>query len=214
MRWDHPERGEIPPDIFVPIAEDTGSIVQLGEWILREACATAARWPSDLFLAVNVSPVQFQVPNLPEIVERILSETGFPAYRLELEITESVLMKDRDRALAILNRLKQNGVRIVMDDFGTGYSSLSNLQSFPFDKIKIDRSFVGAMEDDAAARSIIRAIVGIGRSLALPVVAEGVETEAQRRMVTEEGCPQAQGYLFGRPERLFAHPHRDEAVSG
>jgi diguanylate cyclase (GGDEF)-like protein len=214
MRWEHPERGDVPPDIFVPIAEETGSIVQLGEWILREACTIAAAWDNDLFLAVNVSAVQFQVPNLAEIVEGVLNETGFPAGQLELEITESVLMKDRDGALATLNRLKAQGVRIVMDDFGTGYSSLSNLQSFPFDKIKIDRSFVGAMEDDAAARSIIRAIVGIGRSLALPVVAEGVETEAQRRMVIEEGCPQAQGYLFGRPERQdhLDHPEKGRSA--
>jgi diguanylate cyclase (GGDEF)-like protein len=202
MRWDHPERGAIPPDIFVPIAEDAGSIVQLGEWILREACHTAATWSDRLFLAVNVSPVQFQAPNLAGMVEAVLEETGFPADRLELEITEGVLMKDRDSALATLSRIKRLGVRIVMDDFGTGYSSLSNLQSFPFDKIKIDRSFVGAMENDDAARSIVRAIVGIGRSLSLPVVAEGVETEAQHRMVVEEGCPQAQGYLFGQPERL------------
>jgi diguanylate cyclase (GGDEF)-like protein len=204
MRWDHPERGEVPADIFVPIAEDTGAIVQLGEWILREACSTAAAWPDDLFLSVNVSPIQFQVANLAETVATILDETGFPAHRLELEITETVLMKDRDSVLRILGRLKQLGVRIVMDDFGTGYSSLSNLQSFPFDKIKIDRSFIGAMEDDHAARSIIRAIVGIGRSLSLPVVAEGVETEAQHRMVIEEGCLEAQGYLFGRPARMDA----------
>ncbi len=202
MRWDHPERGEVPPDVFVPIAEDTGSIIQLGEWVLREACGAAAGWADDLFLAVNVSAVQFQMPNLADLVEAILEETGFPPERLELEITETALMRDRAGALAILTRLKGRGVRVVMDDFGTGYSSLSNLQCFPFDKIKIDRSFIGAMEDDAAARSIIRAIVGIGRSLALPVVAEGVETEAQHRMVVEEGCPQAQGYLFGRPQRL------------
>jgi diguanylate cyclase (GGDEF)-like protein len=203
MRWDHPERGAVSPDIFVPIAEDTGAIVQLGEWILHEACRTAAGWADDLFLAVNVSPIQFQLPNLADIVKSVLDETGFPAHRLELEITETALMKDRDAVLATLGRLKAQGVRIVMDDFGTGYSSLSNLQSFPFDKIKIDRSFIAAMEDDAAARSIIRAIVGIGRSLSLPVVAEGVETEAQHRMVIEEGCREAQGYLFGRPERVM-----------
>jgi diguanylate cyclase (GGDEF)-like protein len=212
MRWDHPERGAIPPDIFVPIAEETGAIVQLGEWILREACTIAAGWDDGLFLAVNVSPVQFQLPNLAEMVRTILDETGFPAHRLELEITESALMKDREAVLATLGRLKAHGVRIVMDDFGTGYSSLSNLQSFPFDKIKIDRSFIGAMEDDAAARSIIRAIVGIGRSLSLPVVAEGVETEAQHRMVIEEGCPEAQGYLFGRPQRVTVEEEPPRAV--
>ena len=213
LRWDHPDRGEVPPDLFVPIAEDTGSIVQLGEWVLREACCTAVSWDDDLFLAVNVSAVQFQMPNLAEVVETVLAETGFPARRLELEVTESALMKDRDGALAIPTRLKAQGVRVVMDDFGTGYSSLSNLQCFPFDKIKIDRSFVGAMEDDEAARSIIRAIVGIGRSLALPVVAEGVETEAQHRMVIEEGCPQAQGFLFGRPRRFDEHDGRRSAAA-
>jgi len=213
MRWDHPEQGEIPPSTFVPIAEDTGAIVSLGEWILREACQTAMGWPQDLFLAVNVSPIQFQMPNLAETVEAILRETGFPADRLELEITESVLMRERATVLATLNRLKRQGVRIVMDDFGTGFSSLSNLQIFPFDKIKIDRSFVSAMEEDPAARSIIRAIVSIGRSLALGVVAEGVETEAQRRMVIEEGCPLAQGFLFGRPQRRQADESRIGAAA-
>jgi EAL domain-containing protein (putative c-di-GMP-specific phosphodiesterase class I) len=214
MRWTHPDRGDIPPDVFVPIAEEAGSIVALGEWILREACREAATWASDLTLAVNMSPVQFRVPNLVELVQAILEETGFSAHRLELEITESALMQDRVATLAALSRLKALGIRIVMDDFGTGYSSLSNLQSFPFDKIKIDRSFIGSMEDDQAARSIIRAIVGIGKSLALPVVAEGVETPEQHRMVIEEGCPQAQGFLFGRPESFtraatrFAEAHR------
>jgi len=199
LRWSHPVFGEIGPDIFIPIAEESGSIIQLGEWVLREACATAATWPDHLSIAVNVSTVQFQVPNLVELVEAVLAESGLAAERLELEITESVLMRDRVMALRTLNRLKDLGVAIVMDDFGTGYSSLNNLQSFPFDKIKIDRSFILALENDEAARSIVRAIVGLGRSLNLPVVAEGVETEAQHRMVTDEGCPQAQGFLFGRP---------------
>jgi diguanylate cyclase (GGDEF)-like protein len=199
LRWTHPERGEVPPDVFVPVAEESGAIVALGEWIMREACRAAVRWDDHLILAVNVSAIQFQVPNLVETVAAILRETGLSPHRLELEITESVLMKDRASALATLRRIKSLGVGIVMDDFGTGYSSLSNLQNFPFDKIKIDRSFVAAIEDDAAARSIIRAIVSIGRSLDLAVVAEGVETAAQHRMVLEEGCPQAQGYLFGMP---------------
>ncbi|QJU60570.1 EAL domain-containing protein [Sphingomonas sp. AP4-R1] len=202
LRWSHPQRGSISPEDFIPIAEESGSIVQLGEWILREACATAATWEPHLTLAINVSPIQIQLSTLPDTIATVLAETGFPAERLELEITENVLMKDRNAALALLTRLKALGLRIVMDDFGTGYSSLSNLQSFPFDKIKIDKSFVAAMEDDNAARSIIRAIVGIGRSLSLPVVAEGVETPAQRRMITEEGCAQAQGFLFGHPERM------------
>jgi diguanylate cyclase (GGDEF)-like protein len=199
VRWAHPEHGLVLPDQFVPLAEETGVIIPLGEWVLREACRTAMRWDNHLSIAVNVSPVQFQLTGLASTVATILAETGLAASRLELEITESVLMKDRKLALSTLNTLKKLGVRIVMDDFGTGYSSLSNLQSFPFDKIKIDRSFVSAIEDDVAARSIIRAIVGIGRSLNLPVVAEGVETEAQRRMIVEEGCLHAQGFLWGRP---------------
>ncbi|MGK2909172.1 MAG: putative bifunctional diguanylate cyclase/phosphodiesterase [Sphingobium sp.] len=198
LRRTHPERREIEPDRFIPIAE-TGSIIQIGEWVLREACRAAAKWEDHLSVAVNVSPVQFQVANLVEMVSAVLAEEGLAPGRLELEITEGVLMKDREGAIASLRRLKALGVRVVMNDSGTGYSSLSNLQSFPFDKIKIDRSFVAAMEDDDAARSIIRAIVSIGRSLILPVVAEGVETDSQHRMIVEEGCPHVQGYLFGRP---------------
>ena len=199
LRWAHPTRGNIPPEVFVPIAEDVGAIIPIGEWVLREACAAAMQWPDHISIAVNVSAVQFQLPNLAAIVENALSQTGLAAQRLELEVTESVMLRDRESALATLHKLKALGVRIVMDDFGTGYSSLSNLQAFPFDKIKIDRSFVSHVTDDESARSIIRAIVGLGRSLDLPVVAEGVETEEQRRMVLEEGCPQAQGFLFGEP---------------
>ncbi|MBJ7438916.1 MAG: EAL domain-containing protein [Sphingopyxis sp.] len=199
LRWAHPTRGPIQPDIFVPIAEDVGAIIPIGEWVLREACAAAMHWPPHVNIAVNVSAVQFQVPNLPAIVEAVLAESGLAPGRLELEVTESVMLRDRAAALDTLHRLKALGVRIVMDDFGTGYSSLSNLQAFPFDKIKIDRSFVSHVTNDESARSIIRAIVGLGRSLDLPVVAEGVETEAQRLMVLEEGCPQAQGFLFGAP---------------
>lgn len=202
LRWRHPERGDVPPDVFIPLAEDTGAILSLGDWVLAEACREAARWPEGLRIAVNVSPVQFQVATLPESVIRALQESGLDPRRLELEITESALLKDRKAVVAALHRIKALGVSIVMDDFGTGYSSLSNLQSFPFDKIKIDRSFIASIEDDAAARSIIRAIVGIGRSLDLPVVAEGVETEAQRRLVLEEGCDSAQGFYFGRPGRV------------
>ncbi len=199
LRWEHPERGMVEPDEFVPLAEETGIILQLGEWVLSTACRTAADWPEPMTLAVNVSPIQFQLPNLAEIVARALDESGFPAHRLELEITENVLLHDRESTLKTLHRLKAIGVGIVMDDFGTGYSSLSNLQCFPFDKIKIDKSFISGVATDAAARSIVRAIVGLGQSLNLPVVAEGVETAEQHRMVLEEGCPQAQGYLFGRP---------------
>ncbi|MCH6202316.1 bifunctional diguanylate cyclase/phosphodiesterase [Brucella sp. RRSP16] len=199
VRWNHPERGQIPPDVFIPIAEETGTIVALGEWVLREACRTAAEWESHLSIAVNLSPVQFRLVSLPDTVRSVIAETGLDPTRLELEVTESALMKDRLTTLELLRRMKKSGVRIVMDDFGTGYSSLSNLQSFPFDKIKIDRSFITSMETDVSARAIVRAIVGLGRSLDLPVVAEGIETFDQHRMVIEEGCEQVQGFLFGRP---------------
>jgi diguanylate cyclase (GGDEF)-like protein len=199
LRWDHPERGSVSPNHFIPIAEDIGAIVPIGEWVLREACTAALQWPEHVNIAVNVSAVQFQMPNLPAIVASALQDSGLSPARLELEVTESVMLRDRDTALGILHRLKTLGVRIVMDDFGTGYSSLSNLQAFPFDKIKIDRSFVSQVTRDESARSILRAIVGLGRSLDLPVVAEGVETEAQRKIVFDEGCPQAQGFYFGAP---------------
>ncbi|MFQ0815198.1 diguanylate phosphodiesterase [Brucella anthropi] len=204
VRWNHPERGQIPPEVFVPIAEETGAIVALGEWVLREACRAAAGWEKHLTIAVNLSPVQFRLVNLPDIVHSVLAETGLDPTRLELEVTESALMKDRSTTLELLRRMKKLGVRIVMDDFGTGYSSLSNLQSFPFDKIKIDRSFITSMETDVSARAIVRAIVGLGRSLDLPVVAEGIETFDQHRMVIEEGCEQVQGFLFGRPANVPA----------
>ncbi len=198
LRWTHPERGEVPPSDFIPVAEEAGSVLALGEWVLRNACLEAASWPANVTLAVNVSPVQLRVPALAEIVRSALEASGFDPNRLELEITETALLRDREVTLQTLCELRAIGVRIAMDDFGTGYSSLSNLRYFPFDKIKIDKSFVSAMVDDEAARSIVRAIAGLGKGLNLPVVAEGVETEAQRRMVEEEGCPQAQGYLFGR----------------
>lgn len=199
LRWTHPTRGDVPPSTFIPIAEEIGLILQIGDWVLRQACRDAIAWPPELSLAVNVSPVQFQITNLAAVVRAALLDTGFEPTRLELEITEGVLLRNKEATIQVLHEIKALGVRIAMDDFGTGYSSLSNLRSFPFDKIKIDRSFVSALDTDDAARSIIRAIVGLGRSLGLPVVAEGVETEAQRSMVAEEGCPQAQGFLFGGP---------------
>ncbi|PDT03887.1 bifunctional diguanylate cyclase/phosphodiesterase [Rhizobium chutanense] len=200
MRWHRPGHGMTEPDVFIPIAEESGSIVQLGEWILQQACMEAARWPQPLTIAVNVSPVQFMLPNLCERVEAVLAETGLAPDRLELEITEAALIRDRDRVMATLQRLYKLGVHIVMDDFGTGFSSLSNLRSFPFDKIKVDRSFTGVLEHDAAARSIVRAIIGLGHSLGMPVVTEGVETEMQRQIVVEEGCAQVQGLLLGKPD--------------
>ncbi len=200
MRWNRPGHGMSEPDIFIPIAEESGSIVQLGEWILREACMEAARWPEPLSIAVNVSPVQFLLPNLCDQVAEILKEAGLAPERLELEITEAALVRDRNRVMNTLQRLRKLGVRIVMDDFGTGFSSLSNLRSFPFDKIKVDRSFTGILEHDAGARSIVRAIIGLGHSLGMPVVTEGVETEMQRQIVVEEGCAQVQGLLLGKPD--------------
>jgi diguanylate cyclase (GGDEF)-like protein/PAS domain S-box-containing protein len=199
VRWHHPSRGIIPPNTFIPLAEESGLIIRMGEWILREACREAASWPRPLQIAVNLSPVQFQHGDLPVTVHAVLLETGLAASRLELEITEGVLIGDFSRALSILRRLKALGVRIAMDDFGTGYSSLSYLQSFPFDKIKIDKSFVSSLDRSPQSAAIIRAVIGLGRGLELPVIAEGVETAAQLAFLTREFCDEVQGYLVGRP---------------
>jgi diguanylate cyclase (GGDEF)-like protein/PAS domain S-box-containing protein len=203
-RWHHPEHGLLLPDAFIPIAEETGIIIKLGEWVLSEACKAASGWDSHIAVAVNVSPVQFRLANLASSVARILKETGVDPTRVELEITEAALLKDRTTTLSTLQQLKGMGVRVVMDDFGTGYSSLSNLSSFAFDKIKIDRSFIAAMSNDDGARAIVRAIVGLGRSLGFPVSAEGIETVEQYRMIMDEGCAQVQGLLFGGPGALEA----------
>ncbi|MDM9626979.1 EAL domain-containing protein [Rhizobium sp. S152] len=200
IRWNRPGHGISEPEVFIAIAEESGAIVQLGEWVLRQACAEAALWPKPLTIAVNVSPVQFMLPNLCERITAILDETGLPPQRLELEVTEAAFMRDRNGVIATLMRLHKLGVRIVMDDFGTGFCSLSNLRALPFDKIKVDRSFTGVLEHDAAARSIVRAIIGLGHSLGIQVVTEGVETELQRQIVVEEGCGQMQGLLFGKPD--------------
>ena len=202
VRWRHPTQGIVPPARFIPLAEESGLILGLGAWVLRAACAEAARWTHPLRVAVNVSPRQFQQAGLPELVLAVLTETGLSPGRLELEITESLLINDMDRALGILRRLKAIGVRIAMDDFGTGYSSLATLQAFPFDTLKIDRTFVRQLEHSAQAGVIVRTIVGLGRNLAISVVAEGVETETQRRFLAEVGCDDLQGYLFGEPEPI------------
>lgn len=199
IRWHHPTRGLVPPAEFIPIAEETGLIVQIGEWVLRQACATAASWAEPYRIAVNLSPVQFAHGALPETVHAILVETGLSPKRLELEVTESLLISDPDTALHILRRLKGLGVSIAMDDFGTGYSSLSTLQSFPFDKIKIDRSFLDKLGKHRKAASIIRAVLALGRSLEIPVLAEGIETKAHLDFLRQEGCDEAQGYFLGRP---------------
>ena len=202
VRWHHPSRGLIPPATFIPLAEESGAIVALGEWILRSACREAASWPRPLRVAINLSPVQFQHGNLPKLLHEILLETGLAPARIELEITEGVLIGDFERALSILRQLKNLGVRIAMDDFGTGYSSLSYLQSFPFDKIKIDRSFVANIGRSQQAAAIIRAVIALGRGLDLPVVAEGVETEEQREFLANEHCNEIQGYLIGKPKPI------------
>jgi diguanylate cyclase len=198
-RWDHPERGFIAPDQFIALAEENGLVNELGLWVLRQSCIEAARWRRPLDIAVNLSPLQFQQGDLPERILAILVETGLPASRLELEITETVLIKDLDRALAMLRRLKALGLRIAMDDFGTGWSSLSTLQAFPFDKLKIDRTFIEKVGRHHEADVIVRAVLGLGRSLDLPVLAEGVETEQQLEFLRREGCSELQGYLLGRP---------------
>ncbi|MXP63691.1 EAL domain-containing protein [Roseomonas sp. M0104] len=199
MRWHHPERGLIAPGIFIPLAEETGLILALGEWALRTACAEAAAEPRLGKVAVNLSPLQFRQPGLPELVAGALAESGLPAARLELEITESVMMRDPERAVEMLQRMKRLGISVAMDDFGTGYSSLATLRAFPFDKIKLDRSFIPEIESDPQARAILRAVLGIGRGLGIPVLAEGVETEAQLATLRDEGCAEIQGYLLGAP---------------
>ncbi|PAQ10287.1 sensor domain-containing protein [Mesorhizobium temperatum] len=201
VRWSHKERGMIPPAEFIPMAEDSGLIVPIGEWVLREACREAASWSNTINIAVNLSPVQFRQGDLPGIVHSILLQSALDPTRLELEITESVLFDDLSRASSILRRLKSLGVKIALDDFGTGYSSLSYLQSFPFDKIKIDKSFVWMLENPQSA-AIIRAIVGLGRDLSMHIVAEGVETIDQLSFLTKEGCTALQGYLIGRPHPI------------
>jgi diguanylate cyclase (GGDEF)-like protein len=202
LRWHHRTQGMISPGTFIPLAEESGLIIPISEWVLREACREAASWPKPLQIAVNLSPIQFQHGDLPSLVHSILLETGLAAHRLELEITESVLINDLNRAVAMLRRLKLLGVRIAMDDFGTGYSSLSYLQAFPFDKIKIDRSFISNLERNAQSATIVRAVIGLARGLNVPVVAEGVETKDQRAFLAEEACDTLQGYLIGRPRPI------------
>jgi diguanylate cyclase (GGDEF)-like protein/PAS domain S-box-containing protein len=207
VRWHHPRSGLISPGVFIPLAEETGMIVPLGEWILRTACREAASWPKPLRVAVNLSPVQFQRGDLAKLVHEILIETGLSPSRLELEITEGVLIGDFTGTVATLRRLKNLGVRIAMDDFGTGYSSLSYLQSFPFDKIKIDQAFVANLAHSQQAVTIIRAVIALGRGLDLPVVAEGVETEEQLKFLRAEQCSEIQGYFVGRPRPIADYAH-------
>ena len=199
LRWTHPERGPVPPSEFIPVAEESGLIDTLGQWVLRTACRTAAGWPGDLRVAVNVSPAQFHAGDLTGTVRGILGASGLRADRLELEITEGVFMQDSDMTRGALLGLKALGVRITLDDFGTGYSSLSYLRRMPLNKIKIDRSFVAALGQDPAALALVRSIIGLAEVLGLETNAEGVETAAQAQLLREEGCQEVQGFYFGRP---------------
>ena len=199
MRWHHKERGSVPPSEFIPVAEDMGLIIQLGEWALRQACMEAANWPDDIRVSVNLSPLQFSKGNLVSTVVSALATSGVAASRLELEITESVLLEKTERNIAILNQLRELGIRISMDDFGTGYSSIGYLRSFPFDKIKIDQSFVRDLLVDDGSLAIVRAIASLGVSFGMTTTAEGVETEEQMRCLNLEGCVEVQGYLYSKP---------------
>jgi diguanylate cyclase len=202
LRWKHPVHGEISPVIFIPIAEETGSILEIGDWVLKTACREAAAWTVPLTVAVNVSAVQLYNVNFVHELHRILLDTGLPPSRLEIEITETALVRDFNRALTTLRQIKAFGIRIAMDDFGTGYSSLSNLRAFPFDKIKIDGSFIKSVNSNDQAATIVRAVLGLGRGLRLPVLAEGVETQAELKFLQDELCDEVQGYLLGRPAAI------------
>ena len=210
IRWNHPERGVIAPMDFIPVAEETGLIVPLGEWVVRQACAEAARWPKHVTVAVNLSPAQFKSRNLVPTVISALATSGLSAGRLELEITELVLMQENEGAVATLHQLRDLGIRIAMDDFGTGYSSLGYLRSFPFDRIKIDQSFIRDLPGKEDSLAIVRAVVGLSSSLGIKTTAEGVETKEQLASLTSEGCNEFQGFLFSQPrpaaevERLLA----------
>ncbi len=210
LRWQHGARGLVPPADFIPIAEETGLIVPLGEWVIRQACADAACWPDPVKVAVNLSPVQLKSANLVPTIVAALNASGLSPHRLELEITETVLLQDSEATLATLHQLRDLGTRISMDDFGTGYSSLSYLRKFPFDKIKIDRSFIRDMSKHDDSIAIVRAVAALGKSLGMATTAEGVETQDQLERVKTEGCTEVQGFFFSPPrpaaeiERLLA----------
>jgi len=199
LRWKHAERGWISPGEFIPVAENTGMIVQLGEWVLRKACAEASSWPSCIKIAVNLSPIQFHNGKLVATVVSALAGSGLDPARLELEITESVLLGNNERNATTLQKLHELGVRLSMDDFGTGFSSLSYLRNFPFDKIKIDQSFVHELASRGDSMAIVRSVTGLGRSLGISTTAEGVETTEQLALLRTEGCTEVQGYLFSPP---------------
>jgi diguanylate cyclase (GGDEF)-like protein/PAS domain S-box-containing protein len=214
LRWTHAQRGLISPSLFIPIAEESGAILQIGEWVLNEACREAASWPNPLSVAVNVSAVQVHSPHFVHLVHQVLFQTGLKAERLEIEITETALIRDPARAQATLRQLKALGVRIAMDDFGTGYSSLSNLRTYPFDKIKIDGSFIRSVNADEQTKAIVRSVLGLGRGLGLPVLAEGVETADELRFLEAEQCQSAQGFLMGRPAPIAQFARDTHAAPG
>jgi diguanylate cyclase (GGDEF)-like protein len=199
LRWHHPQRGNVPPNVFIPVAEETGLIIALGEWILNRACVEAVKWPKGVKVAVNLSPVQFRERGLALQVVAALAKSGLPAQRLELEVTERLLLEDNEGTLAVMEQLKNLGVSISLDDFGTGYSSLNYLRKYPFHKIKIDQSFTRDLGAESGTRAIIAAVANLGAGLDKTVVAEGIETEEQKKLVTSLGCHEGQGYLFGRP---------------
>ena len=199
LRWKHPSLGNVPPDKFIPIAEEIGIIDRIGDWVLTEACRAAAQWPEPLHIAVNVSPEQFKQPDLAERFKDIIDASGLAPERVEIEITEGVLIENTESVLSALSQLKQHGVRVSMDDFGTGYSSLSYLRKFPFDKIKIDRMFVDNAAGDGTGDAIVRAIVAMGHSLGMTTLAEGVETGTQLSRLISDGCDEAQGFYLGKP---------------
>jgi EAL domain-containing protein (putative c-di-GMP-specific phosphodiesterase class I) len=220
IRWRHPSKGMVAPNMFIPLAEEIGLIIPLGEWVLRQACATAALWPAQLKIAVNLSPAQFRSPGLLQAIVGALAASGLAPDRLELEITEAILLQDSEATLAMLYSLRELGVRIAMDDFGTGYSSLSYLQSFPFDKIKIDRSFVRDIAESTGSLNIVRAVAALAKGLGMTATAEGVETAEQLDTIRAEGCTEMQGYLFSRPlpaceiEKLFLSDFSDQSADG
>ncbi|HEY3029447.1 MAG TPA: EAL domain-containing protein, partial [Bradyrhizobium sp.] len=209
IRWNHPEKGMVAPATFIPLAEEIGFIVPIGEWVIRQACTTAAQWPGDLHVAVNISAVQFRSPGLMQVIVGALAASGLHPTRLEIEITETVLLQNKETTLELLHQLRALGVRIAMDDFGTGYSSLTYLQCFPFDKIKIDRSFVKDITENTGSLNIVRAVAALANGMGMTATAEGVETSEQLDKITSEGCTEMQGYLFSKPlpaaeiERLF-----------
>ena len=204
----------VSPADFIPLAEETGLIVQIGEWVIRDACARAAAWPGDLSVAVNISPRQFSSPVLAQTIVQSLAASGLPAHRLELEITESIFIGNVERTLAMLHSLRALGVRIALDDFGTGYSSLSYLRSFPFDKLKIDQSFVRDLGRDTSAAAIIRAITTLAAALGIETLAEGVELESTMEALAREGCDLIQGYLVSKPVPDAAVPALIDRLAG